>query len=34
VEEDVEAAMVKSNFDGDITPIKEAEYPFHDIKML
>lgn len=34
MEEDVEAAMVKACFDGDITPIKEAEYPFHDIKML
>lgn len=34
MEEDVEAAMVKSVFDGDITPIKEAEYPFFDIKML
>ncbi|CAG8542143.1 36825_t:CDS:10 [Gigaspora margarita] len=34
VEEDVEAAMVKSVFDGDIQPIKEAEYPFYDIKML
>ena len=34
VEEDVEAAMVKANFDGDITPIKNAEYPFYDIKML
>jgi hypothetical protein len=34
VEEDVEAAMVKAVFDGDITPIKDAEYPFFDIKML
>jgi len=34
VEEDIEAAMVKANFDGNIEPIKNAEYPFFDIKML
>ena len=34
VEEDVEAVMVKANFDGDITLIKEAKYPFHNVKML
>lgn len=34
IEEDVEAAMVKACFDGNIEPIKEAEYPFYDIKML
>jgi hypothetical protein len=34
VEEDVEAAMVKAVFDGDIKPIQDAEYPFFDIKML
>ncbi|MEG7978952.1 MAG: hypothetical protein NY202_03455 [Mollicutes bacterium UO1] len=34
MEEDIEAAMVKANFDGDIKPIQDAEYPFFDIKML